>query len=383
MSVPKKQKTQTPKATMKKKPKLLTTLLSGEKRRHHVAAYVTQEGDWNQHEPNSGFARMFIAMLILHVLIIGGIILSDSSSSTKAPPRSPAAQAILTKSQNEIGSAPAQAQAVATQAGTNSDGVKYETYEVHSGDSLPMIAAKFGVDREEMISLNGLDKDAGFSAGTVLKIPNHKVSEPLQISPARPLSPISLTPTTSTAAADTTAAASEPQSTAGTAASFTATTAATDSASGLVPLPDVTSTAPAPTPAQMTVVDATTTDAPPPAESAPVVSKSDSVPAPAPAAEKPAVKKTAAAAPKPRPVPTPSEMKQRPITKADSPPKADTKTSTKKTSAKGGTHTMAKGETLYRLSSKYGVSIDSLIKANNIKDPGKLRDGTKLVIPAK
>ena len=65
---------------MKKKPKLLNTLLSGGKRRHHVAAFVTQEADWNQHEPNTGFARMFIAMLILHVLIIGGIILSDSSS---------------------------------------------------------------------------------------------------------------------------------------------------------------------------------------------------------------------------------------------------------------------------------------------------------------
>ena len=39
---------------MSKKPKLLATLLGGEKRRHHVAAFVTQEGEWNQHEPNIG-----------------------------------------------------------------------------------------------------------------------------------------------------------------------------------------------------------------------------------------------------------------------------------------------------------------------------------------
>ena len=128
----------------------------------------------------------------------------------------------------------------------------------------------------------------------------------------------------------------------------------------------------------------TKADAPPPAESAPVVSKSDSVVI-TPESEKPAVKKSApaVATSKPRPVAPPSEMKKRPITKADSPPKTDAKTTAAKPAAKGGAHTMAKGDTLYRLSSQYGVSVSSLIKANNIKDPSKLREGTKLVIPAK
>ena len=35
------------------------------------------------------------------------------------------------------------------------------------------------------------------------------------------------------------------------------------------------------------------------------------------------------------------------------------------------------------LSTKYGVSVAAIQKANNIKNPNTLRDGTKLVIPAK
>jgi hypothetical protein len=40
-----------------KEKKLLLNLMSGERQRHRVAL-VTEEGEWNQHEPNSGMARM-------------------------------------------------------------------------------------------------------------------------------------------------------------------------------------------------------------------------------------------------------------------------------------------------------------------------------------
>jgi LysM repeat protein len=186
---------------MSKKPKLLDTLLASEKRRHHVTAFVTQEGEWNQHEPTSGFARMFIAMLVLHILIIGGIILSDSPAVTKAPPQAPAAQALMTKSKNEIASVPSQAPAAP--APVKSAGDEFETYEVHSGDSLPMIVARFGVDRDELIELNHLDTNGGFAAGSVLKIPNRKVAAPLQISAARPMPPMALEVPSSSSAPNT------------------------------------------------------------------------------------------------------------------------------------------------------------------------------------
>jgi LysM repeat protein len=77
---------------------------------------------------------------------------------------------------------------------------------------------------------------------------------------------------------------------------------------------------------------------------------------------------------------------------ADAPPapKATTKKSTKDTPPKPAaskttskSHTLASGETLYRLASKYGVSVAAIQKANNIKNPNAMREGMKLTIPAK
>ena len=388
---------------MKKKPtKLLSSLMGGEKRRHYVAAYVTNEGEWNQHEPNTGFAKMFIAMLILHVLIIGGIILSDSGTK-KTAPRSPAAAAMMTKGKDEISGSRV---ASVVETSGNADGAKYETYQVRSADSLPMIAARFGVDQAELVALNGLE-NADFGAGMTLKIPSKKVTAPLQVSAARPLNVGITTPTSTPVAAhiepqaDTTAAVSNAPTAAPAevnAASDASSppqnnpalvllTSATDGGNGLVPLPDVaisTSTEPSVEPLKVE-------ESPPPASSQPEPSsKSDNVVSTEKPKEKekekPVEKKTVAAVAAPRPVPPPSEMTKRPINKTDKSDKADSPPKTAKTEtkpSKGGSYTMAKGDTLYRISAKFGVSVQSLMKANNVKDPAKIRDGTKLVIPAK
>lgn len=42
-----------------------------------------------------------------------------------------------------------------------------------------------------------------------------------------------------------------------------------------------------------------------------------------------------------------------------------------------------KGDTIQKIAKKFGVSEEEIIKANNITDPKKLRDGQKLIIPAK
>jgi hypothetical protein len=74
---------------MKTKPKtkdtkLLLNLMDGERHRHRVAL-VTEEGEWNQHEPNSGMARMFVVMLLIHVVLIGGIIVYDFMGDDEKP----------------------------------------------------------------------------------------------------------------------------------------------------------------------------------------------------------------------------------------------------------------------------------------------------------
>jgi LysM repeat protein len=106
---------------------------------------------------------------------------------------------------------------------------------------------------------------------------------------------------------------------------------------------------------------------------------------------KPVVKAEAKPLVKPNPVPPPTQMLKKiaeapPATKKAEPTKkvatdAPPKTAAKTSSAR--THTLKPGETLYRLSTKYGVSVAAIQKANNIKNPNSMRDGMKLVIPAK
>jgi membrane-bound lytic murein transglycosylase D len=50
---------------------------SNERERLRVAATVTQEREWPQNEPNQGLARMFVVMLLIHVVVIGGVIIYD------------------------------------------------------------------------------------------------------------------------------------------------------------------------------------------------------------------------------------------------------------------------------------------------------------------
>jgi LysM repeat protein len=121
-------------------------------------------------------------------------------------------------------------------------------------------------------------------------------------------------------------------------------------------------------------IDNTPTSTP----AAPVMASTPPAADPAPVAEpaKPEPVKLIA----PKPVPTPSEMVQK---KPE--PKVESKPAPKPTPKSSGarSHTMAKGDTLYGLARKYGVSVSAIQKANNITKPESIRDGVKLIIPAK
>ena len=49
--------------------------------------------------------------------------------------------------------------------------------------------------------------------------------------------------------------------------------------------------------------------------------------------------------------------------------------------AGGVTHTLVKGETIWRLAETYGVKADAILKANRIKNPSDLEVGTPIWIP--
>ncbi len=48
---------------------------------------------------------------------------------------------------------------------------------------------------------------------------------------------------------------------------------------------------------------------------------------------------------------------------------------------KGVYHEVAPGETLWRLSRRYGVPIEAILRANRTEDPLKLATGTRIFIP--
>ncbi|MDR1932248.1 MAG: LysM peptidoglycan-binding domain-containing M23 family metallopeptidase [Spirochaetales bacterium] len=45
------------------------------------------------------------------------------------------------------------------------------------------------------------------------------------------------------------------------------------------------------------------------------------------------------------------------------------------------THIVRDGETLYSIARRYGTSAETLMRVNKIEDPGKLRPGTRLILP--
>ena len=305
----------------KKGSALLDNLLGGERRRHQVAM-ITEEGEWNQHESNSGMARVFVVMLLIHVVLIGSIIIYDFVGTDASAPAPAPVATKPTQDPHELSATPPPSTLPETSvASPPSTGIPSEgTYVVKSGDSLPSIVAQTGVDRAELIALNGLDSEnASPAPQTLLKLPAKKEAEPKRVAQVKAFPQPDATPEN------------------------------TPPANAVVPaLADALSaTVETPTVAETPVVAAETPPSPP-------------VEIPAPAAEAPkppvVVEKTPEIAPKAPPPAAPATAK---------------------------THTIEKGDTLYSLSRKYGVSVAAISKANNITDATKIQLGAQLKIPAK
>lgn len=380
-----------------KEKKLLLNLMSGERQRHRVAL-VTEEGEWNQHEPNSGMARMFVVMLLIHVVLIGGIIIYDFMGDEESPQQTvtQAARAMSTPS----GLPPAAPEVVNAQAQAAADTQQFDNYEMRSGDSIKSIAAKFGATETEISKMNMIDKGLQIGPGTMLRVPKQAVPSAIPVDPktlkpmvaaddvpkAIPVTdqpPVTKVPSEAVKPADAPASLS---AAAMTPMSLVAPNEAPPAVSSLSAAADTPATAPPPA--------ADVAALPPPANPRAVSLLQEN--APVSTKPKEEAKKVAKAEPKPlakpNPVLPPTQMLKKiadapPVTKKSEPAKKTTADAPpKKAVAKAvpaRSHTLQSGETLYRLSAKYGVSVAAIQKANNIKNPNSMRDGMKLVIPAK
>lgn len=369
----------------KNKDKLLLNLLESEKYRHRVAM-VTDEGAFNQHEPNSNMARMFVIMLLIHVVVIGGIIVYDFINGEEAAPTeltqdfTQPQQAKSALAPNDVG--------VALEPGKTLD--EYSTYDWKSGDSIRSVARKLEVSEEVLIKLNKLDQGRQINTNDVIIYPKRPVLRAVGVSVAGANGELAkpVPAEASIAAAEVPINLTMPGETG---FSFSATIE-----DELTPAPNV---------AAVTTPAALVQDSPPPAvnteasgetvrvelpvtaaapmkvEEAPPAPVVEPAPAPAPA---PKVEKEV---PKAIPVtrdmvenkqPAPAPEKPA-VKKVQEAPPAPVKKETPKTS--GSTYTVQSGDTLYRIANRNGVSVKALQDANKISRPEALKIGMKLVIP--
>jgi LysM repeat protein len=399
-----------------KKDSLIIKLIDGDRHKHRVAL-VTDEGEWNQHEPNTGMARMFVVMLLIHVVLIGGIIVYDFMGEEESPAQTITQAARAQTSSSGLPQASQEVINAQANAVANPD-EDTEQYTVASGDSIRSIAEKHSTTEEKIIEMNRLDKGIQIEPGTLLNVPKQAVPSAVPVDTATALAMTRQSPP------ETQGESVRPENAP---ASITASESPIsllapgesapigNSLSAAAEAPAIAAPATDAAPAQQIIgrvnpeamaalANATveTEKAIAAANDAPPVTKVEPEPEPAPAPApkveakpepKPEPKKVVAKPEpkplaKPNPVPTPSQMTKR-LADAPPAPKATTKKSTKDTPPKPAakatskSHTLASGETLYRLASKYGVSVAAIQKANNIKNPNAMREGMKLTIPAK
>jgi LysM repeat protein len=357
---------------------------------------------------------MFVVMLLIHVVLIGGIIVYDFMGEEEAPAQTITQAARAQTSSSGLPQASqdvinAQANAVA-----NPD-ENTEVYTVSSGDSINSIAEKHGTTKEIIVQMNRLDKGIQIEPGMLLNVPKQEVPSAVPVDLDRALAMSRQSPPETQGetvkpenAPASISASSVPMSllppgesapignSLGAAAEAPAIAALlTDAA----PAVQITGRVNPEAMAALANATAETEKALAVANETPPSTQVEPEPPPAPKVEakpepKPEPKKVVAKPEpkplaKPNPVPTPSQMTKR-LADAPPAPKATTKKSTKDTPVKPATtkttsktHILASGETLYRLSARYGVSVSAIQKANNIKNPNAMREGMKLVIPAK
>lgn len=351
----------------KKKDKLLINLLEGERHKHRVAM-VTEEGEFNQHEPNSNMARMFVVMLLIHVVVIGGIIIYDFMNGEEAPSTK------LTQDFTQPQASALPATMVDLSLGKDGSLEEYSTYEWKSGDSIRSVAKTLEVSEEVLIKLNKLDQGRQININDVILFPKRPVVKAVGVSVAGANGELAqpAVPETSIAAAEVPISLALPGEKT---FSFSPTIE-----NELTPAPTV-------------APGMKMQDSPPPAITKEASGMPTVVETPrskpkveeAPPAPKPAVKEVEKTVPKAIPY-TPPQPRQSPAVKV--PTKKVTETppsSVKKESVKtaNSPHVVKSGETLYRIANKYGVSVKALQEANRITKPESLRDGMKLTIPRK
>ncbi len=321
-------------------------------RKHYVAAMTADEETWPQREPGSNLGRFFIILLLLHVFLIGAVVFYNVISPKSRPTvltekpalAKPVATSLNTAASLTLPKAlaikpavenpPAIMTPILTSPKPEARPVESAIYDVRSGDNVPGIATALGVSVADLIRLNNLDSTELYP-GRKLTYSKKAAPPVLKAMPIPTLANYNATPKAGTSK----------------------TNSFTNENTAPVKLKDKPVLTSADSPPR-TIVPKTTVIA---GDQPPMIKS---------------VQKT-----------EPSGVALKPKSESTSDSSKTAKTASKTDKVKDSTsrrsHMVGPKETLYSIARKYGVKVDALQKANNIKDPTTLRDGMKLVIPSK
>lgn len=309
-------------------------------RKHHrLSASVTGESDWEVETPQIRMSRAFAILLVLHVIAVGGLFAyriwgRDEEGADSSP------DAALTTAAEEVAAAPAPIPAPVTPppAPAPAEPVAEKTYTVRAGDSIQLIAARFGVSTAALREAN---PEKSLVPGTELVLPRAgRVFEaPATAGPVEGPSAIF-----------------DPQA---------ALTSAPAPRAQAVPenpehseIPDVI-----PSPADEAAVIAQPVTARPPAEQpATPVSKPDKHTV----SLNPPPSSTAIAAATKAPAVTKEQVKKQPARNVGQ-----------------RVYVVAKGDTVYNLARKFGFSAEEIAKANSLGTDYRITLGQQLKMPVK
>jgi LysM repeat protein len=354
--------------------------------RHYVATVDTNH-EWDEERPQQGRGsnRLFLFLLLFHIFLIGSVVLYNLVSERPKPVfvdnSTPIKTVAMKKAPAPVTPAPGSNVITAGKQGETAD------HRVAQGDSLKSIADASGATQEEIARLNHIDVNTQLAVGSVLRVPK------LKTKPFAAVIPVGAQPSRVDAKIVSVQATTTP-----------ATTRM------------FASVAPAPSPRKAEAVaikhpeekpKSKVEDSPPPALKPRVTAKVEESPPPAPKPKVTAKVEESPPAAKPKPAekvdeappaakPKPTEAKA--VARTETPPahtaktggtakseaaKPATASSTSKPAASGATHTVKPKETFYSIARKLGVKVDDLMRINGITDPGKLREGAVLKVPAK
>jgi LysM repeat protein len=126
-------------------------------RRHHrLSASVTGEGDWEVEVPQIRMSRAFAVMLVLHVIAVGGLFayrIWGRDEEPKAGAENARASVAAAAADKPVPITPPSAGSPASASDVPSAG-EVKTYTWRAGDSIQLIAARFGVSTSALREAN-------------------------------------------------------------------------------------------------------------------------------------------------------------------------------------------------------------------------------------